>query len=76
MSWKFPDGLVIRTRHFHCQGPGSVPGQGTKILQAMQRGKKKKKKVEERSYHWTVSSIFFPYDARIVRTMITALMTC
>ena len=51
MSWKFPDGLVIRTQHFHCQGPGSIPGQGTKILQAMQRGKKKKKKVEERSYH-------------------------
>ena len=44
MSWEFPDGLVIRTRHFRCQGPGSVPGQGTKILQTMQHGKKKKKK--------------------------------
>ena len=26
-------------------GPGSIPGWGTKILQAAQRGKKKKKKV-------------------------------
>ena len=30
---KFPDGPVVRTWHFHCQGPGSIPGQGTKIPQ-------------------------------------------
>ena len=26
-------GPVVRTWHFHCQGPGSIPGQGTKIPQ-------------------------------------------
>ena len=25
---------VIRTQHFHCSSPGSITGQGTKILQA------------------------------------------
>ena len=40
----FPGGPVVRTPHFHCRGPGSIPGQGTKILQAERRGKKKKKK--------------------------------
>ena len=33
--------------HFHCCGPGSTPGQGTKILQARQHSKKKKKKVNK-----------------------------
>ena len=31
---EFPGSPVVRTRCFHCQGPGSIPGQGTKILQA------------------------------------------
>ena len=25
---------VVRTQHFHCKVLGSIPGQGTKILQA------------------------------------------
>ena len=25
---------MVRTWCFHCRGPGSIPGQGTKILQA------------------------------------------
>ena len=29
---KFPGGLMIRTRHFHHCGQGSIPGLGTKIL--------------------------------------------
>ena len=29
--WEFPSGLVVRTRHFHSCGPGSIPGWGTKI---------------------------------------------
>ena len=37
-------GPVVRTQHFHCQGLGSIPGQGTKIPQASQCGQKKKKK--------------------------------
>ena len=28
---EFPDGLVVRIRHFHSRGPGSIPGQGTDI---------------------------------------------
>ena len=32
---EFPDGPVVKTLLFHCGGPGSVPGQRTKILQAM-----------------------------------------
>ena len=32
---EFPGALVVRTWHFYCWGPGSVPGQGTKILQVM-----------------------------------------
>ena len=34
---------MVRT-HFHCRGPGSIPGQGTKITQAAWLGQKKKKK--------------------------------
>ena len=39
-SREFPDGPVVRTWHFHYQGPGSIPGRGTKILQATQPNKK------------------------------------
>ena len=27
----FPGGPVVRTQHFHCQGPGSIPAWGTKV---------------------------------------------
>ena len=33
---------MVRILGFHCQGLGSVPGQGTEILQAMWNGQKKK----------------------------------
>ena len=32
MSWKFPDGSVVRLGTFTAMGPGSIPGQGTKFL--------------------------------------------
>ena len=32
---------VIRTQHFHCSSPGSITGQGTKILQGAWQGEKK-----------------------------------
>ena len=38
-----PVSLMVRILGFHCQGLGSVPGQGTDILQAMWNGQKKKK---------------------------------
>ena len=41
--WECPGGPVVRTRHSHCQGPGSIPGPGTKIPLAMRHGQKKKK---------------------------------
>ena len=31
---EFPGGPVVRTCHFHCQGPGFNPSRGTKIPQA------------------------------------------
>ena len=34
-SWEFPGGPGVRTRCFCCQGPGSIPGWGTKSLQAL-----------------------------------------
>ena len=34
-SREFPGGPVLRVPHFHCLGPGLIPGQGTKILQAL-----------------------------------------
>ena len=39
---EFAGGLMIRILGFHCCGLGSVPGQGTEILQAPQRGQKTK----------------------------------
>ena len=31
MFWEFPGGPVVRTLCFHCRGPSSIPGWGTKI---------------------------------------------
>ena len=42
-SWEFPGGPVVQTRHRHYQGPGSIPGWGTKIPQVMWQKKKTKK---------------------------------
>ena len=39
--WEFSNGLVGTILGFHCCGPGSIPGQGTEILQATQRSQKK-----------------------------------
>ena len=33
-SCEFPGGPVVRILCFHCWGPGSISGKGTKILQA------------------------------------------
>ena len=32
---------MVRTQHFHCEGPGSIPGGGARILQAARPKKKK-----------------------------------
>ena len=44
---EFPGGSVVRTRSFHCWGPGSIPGQGSKIPHGMQPGQKICLKKEE-----------------------------
>ena len=45
ISWKFLGGPGVKILCFHCWGPGSIPGWGTKIPQAMWCGQKKKKKI-------------------------------
>ena len=40
---EFPGSPEVKYEHFHCRGPGSIPGQGTKIPQNVQGGEKKKK---------------------------------
>ena len=42
-QWEFPNYPVVRTQHFNCQIPGSMADQGTKIPQAEQCSKVKKK---------------------------------
>ena len=41
---EFPGSPVVRTQCFHWQGPGSIPAQGIKILQAPSPQPKTKKK--------------------------------
>ena len=43
----FPGSPVVRTRRFHCHGPGSIPGQGTKITQAAQHSQRKKEEKKQ-----------------------------
>ena len=40
---EFPGGPVVRTPCFDYWDPGSIPGQGTKILQALSKEKKQTK---------------------------------
>ena len=47
-SQEFPGNPEVRTWHFHCWGPGSIPSQGTKILQTTVV-KKEKKSVDSAS---------------------------
>ena len=39
---EFPGSPVVRTQHFHCWGPGSIPSLEAKILEAAWGGQKKK----------------------------------
>ena len=60
---ELPGGPVVRTWCFHCWGPGSIPGQGTKILQAMWHGQKKKKSLDAHcpmTYHFQPCSLKTP----------------
>ena len=48
--WDYPDSPVVKTLTSNSGGAGLIPGQGTEIPHAVQRGQKKKKKVCK-SYH-------------------------
>ena len=52
--WGFPRGPVLRTWHFHSSGLGSIPGRGTKILQAVGYGQtlKQKQNKKEKALHF------------------------
>ena len=57
---EFSGGPVVRTWSFHCDDLGSVPAQGTKILQAACCGQKQNKKQK-----WSLTKneshfVFFP----------------
>ena len=60
ITGEFLGSPVVRTWHFHCQGLGSIPGQGTKIPQAMSQCQKKKKITELCSQMG--ESIHIPYN--------------
>ena len=55
---EFSGGPAVRTPPFHWGGLGLVPDQGTKILQVIQCGQKKKKSVS------LGVTILWPPDAR------------
>ena len=40
--WGIPGSSVVTTQHFYCGELGSIPGQGTKILQAVLCSEEKK----------------------------------
>ena len=43
-TWEFLGGPVVRTWAFTAVAPGSIPGWGTKITEAVRPGQKKRKK--------------------------------
>ena len=45
---------MVSTQHFHCWGPGSIPGQGTRIPQAKQHlcSQKRKKERKKRKHNY------------------------
>ena len=51
--WDFPGSSVVKNAHFNAGGMGSIPGQGTKILQVTWHGQKekKKKKIKNQAIH-------------------------
>ena len=57
--WEFPDGLVVRILGFHYRGQGSIPGQGTKIPQAVQCSQKEKRKSFNPENSMTLSGFLF-----------------
>ena len=57
----FPGGPVVRTLWSHCWGPGSIPGQRTKIPQAPQWNPKREKNVQGSTNHKRSSQNLDPH---------------
>ena len=53
---EFPDGPVVKIQCFHCHGPGSIPSQGTKILQATHSVAKKRERERLERNFWHAGS--------------------
>ena len=51
---EFPGSPVVKAQYFHCQGLGSIPGWGSKILQAV----------------WQIIIIIIPYTIDPKKPMI------
>ena len=72
MIWEFPGSPLVSTQCFNSRGPGSIPGQGTKILKDVWHGQKKKKnfcaskdilkRVEKQSTEWKKISANHRYE--------------
>ena len=52
---------MVRTQRFHCWGPGSIPGWGTKILQAVQLSPKKMNNKNKDYYYYASLVELTPY---------------
>ena len=51
-----PGGPVVRTWCFHCQGPGSIPGQENKVPQAFWAKKKFFQEKNKEKLQWSKHS--------------------
>lgn len=51
--WEFPGDLVVRILCFHSHVPGSIPGQGTEIQQAVLCSQKQKSRDEDGCFYQT-----------------------
>ena len=54
---------------FHCRGPGSIPGQGTEIPQAVRRRKKKKKRKERKKEKTHIVTLHLDEFSKTEHTM-------
>lgn len=57
---EFPGGTAVRTEHFQCQGPGSVPGQGTKTPRAVKHNQKQTRAYGQKDSGYQKNPFFSP----------------
>ena len=67
---------MVRTLHFHCQGPSLISVWGTNILQAMQHGQKYKKQIKKHSVFllgWLATAVSHTAQS-VAKTMMTLMI--